>query len=174
MQLMANTGATTLANAGGITAVATSLTVANASVFPAVVFTSDYFYLTLSDAGNTISEVVMVTATSGAIFTVVRAQDNTTARSWPVGSLLQMRVTAQMLRDLSGGIVGQMANDENVLTGSGNAAAGMITRVIASAAATITLPAASTHEGETLAVVIDHGSGSYLVTIQDALGAYID
>ena len=42
-------------------------------------------------------EIVKVTARSGYDFTVVRAQEGTTARAWPAGTSLRARVTAGML-----------------------------------------------------------------------------
>lgn len=42
-------------------------------------------------------EIVKVTARSGYDFTVERAQEGTTARSWPAGTSLRARVTAGML-----------------------------------------------------------------------------
>lgn len=95
--LLANNAATTLA--ADITSGATSLTVADASRFPAMV-AGDYLYATLSDASETTWEIVKVTARSGASFTITRGQDGTTAAAWTAGSRVSIRPTAQLVRDL--------------------------------------------------------------------------
>jgi hypothetical protein len=96
-QLFANNASTTLAN--GITNSATSLVVASATGFPATI-SPDYFYATLSNAANTLWEVVKVTGVSGTTFTVVRAQDGTTGLAWSSGDVFEMRPVAQGLRDI--------------------------------------------------------------------------
>ncbi len=98
MQLFANNASTTLN--GGINNLVTSLVVTSNTNFPVIVNTGDYFYATLSDAGNDTWEIVQVTATSGDTFTVVRGQDNTTALSWITGSVFEMRPVAQGMRDI--------------------------------------------------------------------------
>jgi hypothetical protein len=59
----------------------------------------DYFYATLTDSSNNL-EIVKVTARVTDTFTVVRAQDNTTARSYIAGDLLELRPTAAALREM--------------------------------------------------------------------------
>jgi len=90
-----NNASTTLAS--GITASATSITVTDASDFPAI-GVSDHAYLTLQ-SGTTI-EVVKATALSSNTFTVVRAQGNTTAAAFSANSQVELRVTAQLLTDI--------------------------------------------------------------------------
>ena len=63
-----NNAKTTLSS--GITSSATSITVADGSVFPSI-SGSEYFYVTLEDASANI-EIVKVTAVSGNTLTVVK------------------------------------------------------------------------------------------------------
>ena len=55
----------------------------------------DYFYGTLIDTANNI-EVVKVTARSTDSMTVVRGQDNTTARAYAIGDRFELRPTAAL------------------------------------------------------------------------------
>lgn len=59
----------------------------------------DYFYATISSVANAY-EVVKVTARSTDTFTIVRAQEDTTALSFPSGSRIELRVTAQSILDI--------------------------------------------------------------------------
>lgn len=90
--LFANNATTTLAS--GITNVATSLTVAagTGALFPTL-SGSNVFYATLVDASNNI-EIVKVTARSSDTFTIVRAQESTTARAFSTGHKVELRLTA--------------------------------------------------------------------------------
>jgi len=103
-QLYANNATTTLFSDIGTSD--TALTVVSIANFPVIVNIGDYFYATLADARNDTWEIVKVTATSGTNFTVVRAQDNTTANTWASGSVFEMRDVAQILRDV---IIGDKA-----------------------------------------------------------------
>jgi hypothetical protein len=84
----------------GINASATSLTVASASSFPSLSGADDYCYLTIQGATNTTREVVKATALSGNTFTIVRAQDNTSAGTWSAGDIVELRMTAALLTDV--------------------------------------------------------------------------
>ncbi|NDC87964.1 MAG: hypothetical protein EB075_04020, partial [Bacteroidetes bacterium] len=92
-----NNAQTTLAS--GITASATSITVANGSVFPALT-PGDHTYVTLEDLSGNL-EIVKVTAISSNTLTVTRGQDGTTARAFSQGDFAQLRVTAALLNDLA-------------------------------------------------------------------------
>ena len=98
MQLFANNAYTTLAS--GISNTDTTMTVVSASTFPVISRVGDYFYTTLANDASHLWEVVIVTATSGTTFTIVRAQDNTTALTWSSGIAVEMRPVAQGLRDI--------------------------------------------------------------------------
>ena len=91
-----NNATSTLAS--GINASVTSLTVAsgNGALFPTL--SGDYFYCTLTNTAGTI-EIIKVTARSTDTFTIVRAQDNTTAASWLTGDKVELRLVAASLND---------------------------------------------------------------------------
>lgn len=93
--LLKNNVSSTLATA--ITASDTAIVVADGSQFPAPTG-GDYFFATLvSPAG--VVEVVKVTARVSNSLTVVRAQDDSLASSFQVGSLVEMRVSAASVQD---------------------------------------------------------------------------
>ena len=93
--ILKNNASSTLTTA--ITTSDTGIVVANGSRFPTVT-AGDYFYATLvSPAGTT--EIVKVTARAGNSMTVVRAQDGSTAASFQVGTLVEMRVNAATVTD---------------------------------------------------------------------------
>lgn len=89
--------------AEAITAAATSLKILTADVAEFPTLTSGkYFYLTL--VGDGVYEVVKCTATSSNTFTVVRAQDGTTAQAWPAETLVELRMPAVALNEMVEGI----------------------------------------------------------------------
>jgi len=57
------------------------------------------FYLTLVDASAN-REIVKVTGISGRWLTISRGQQSTTARSWPIGTLVEQRPTADDMSDI--------------------------------------------------------------------------
>ena len=100
-----NNAKTTLAS--GINNSATSITVADGSVFPSLA-AGEYFYVTFDDA--TYNEIAKVTARSGNVLTVIRAQDNTTARAFANGSDAHLRITASLLTEIQENIAAKSAN----------------------------------------------------------------
>lgn len=70
----------------------TLVVVSDSTVFPTLAV-GEYFYLTILRSDGA-SEIVKVLSVSGASLTVVRAQEGTVAREFPVGSGVEMRVTA--------------------------------------------------------------------------------
>lgn len=60
---------------------------------------SNYFMVTVVDIATGLLEIMKVTNRSGDTFTVVRAQENTTARAFPSGSPVELRLTAQSILD---------------------------------------------------------------------------
>lgn len=68
-------------------------------LFPAINSSNQYFLVTLESAG--IIEICKVTSRGGDGFTVVRAQEGTSATAFPIGCLVQMRVTAQSMSQLA-------------------------------------------------------------------------
>jgi hypothetical protein len=84
--------------AAGATASDTGIVVASGSAFPAIT-AGEYFYVTLvSQAGTT--EIIKVTARVGNSMTVVRAQDGSTAATFQVGTLVDMRVNVASIAEL--------------------------------------------------------------------------
>lgn len=81
----------------GINSSATSLTVATGAgdLFPQPVAGVSYFKLTLTDsATEQLNEIVHVTARSGDNFTILRAQEGTTARAWSANDIVANMLTA--------------------------------------------------------------------------------
>jgi len=94
-----NNGFSTLS--AGITDSATTITLASGegSRFPTL-STDDYFYGTLIDTSNNL-EIVKVTARSTDSLTVVRAQDNTSARAFSTGDRFELRPVAKLFEDIA-------------------------------------------------------------------------
>lgn len=89
---------------GGVTAIATTLVVdaGAAALFPEI-GGADYYLATLialdGEGNESTHEIVKVTAKSGGVLTVVRAQEGTTGAIWGNGSRIELRNTAEtMLR----------------------------------------------------------------------------
>lgn len=86
--------------AAGISSSATSLTVntGTGALFPSPVSGTSFFKLTLIDAatGN-LTEIMHVTARSGDVMTVDRAQEGTVARSWSANDIVANMMTAGTL-----------------------------------------------------------------------------
>ncbi|MBT8449413.1 MAG: hypothetical protein KJO69_06965 [Gammaproteobacteria bacterium] len=97
--LFSNNASTTLS--AGVGDSATSITVADGSVFPAI-SGSDYVYLTLEvDSDPDLKEIVKCTARSGNTLTIVRAQDGTSARTFSTADKCELRLTAAGLNDVA-------------------------------------------------------------------------
>lgn len=92
-----NNATTTLAGAIGTGDTALSVAAGTGLLFP-VTSGSVYFYATLTNLAGTV-EIVKVTARSTDTFTIVRAQDNTTAHAWSAGDKVELRVIALELND---------------------------------------------------------------------------
>lgn len=69
------------------------------SRFP-VLSGTKYFYATLESSGGTI-EIVKVTARSGDVMTITRAQEGTSASAFNSGSAFELRPTRQNVVDLA-------------------------------------------------------------------------
>ncbi len=94
--LIANNAVTTLSVAIS-TVGQTAVTVTSAASFP-VPTGGNYFYLTILDGAN-IPEVVKVTSVAGSVFTVVRAQDGTAARTFSTGASARLCLCAAVLAE---------------------------------------------------------------------------
>ena len=109
-----NNAATTLAS--GILAGATSLTVLSTTgaIFPTLtVGSGNFFYCTLQSTSGSGYEIVKVTARSGDVFTIVRAQEGTIATAFSAGDKFELRLTAGELTELFGSTV-QGGGTDNV------------------------------------------------------------
>ncbi|WP_238934099.1 MULTISPECIES: hypothetical protein [unclassified Enterobacter] len=96
--LAANNAQTVLA--AGISSSATSLTVntGTGSLFPSPASGTSFFKLTLVDAATgLITEIVHVTARSGDVMTIERAQEGTVARAWSANDIAANMMTAGTL-----------------------------------------------------------------------------
>lgn len=92
-----NNAKTTLSS--GITSSATSITVADGSVFPSI-SGIEYFYLTLEAVSNPeLREIVKCTARSGNTLTITRGQDNTSAIGFSSDDKCELRLNAAALND---------------------------------------------------------------------------
>ena len=111
--LFSNNASTTLS--AGVGNSATSITVADGSVFPSI-SGSDYFYLTLEvNSDPTLKEIVKCTARSGNTLTITRGQDGTSARTFSNGDKCELRLTAAGLND----VATQADTDTTYTAGSG-------------------------------------------------------
>ena len=112
-----NNAKTTLSS--GITSSATSITVADGSVFPSI-SGSEYFYLTLEvDSDADLREIAKCTARSGNTLTITRGQDGTSARTFSSGDKCELRLNAAALNDA---VVGNNTTEMllNQFTGDGS------------------------------------------------------
>lgn len=112
---LANFARSTLAI--GITASDVSVSVADASTFPAF-SVGDVSYAVLENASYQ-REIVKITARAGNIFTIVRGQDGTTARAFNAGDVFALRVTATVLEawlaDVTATLTGRIATLETTV-----------------------------------------------------------
>lgn len=99
---------------------------------------AQYFYVVLENAALD-REIVKVTARSGDLFTIVRAQDNTTALAWNAGDVVSLRMVAAALQDAidaaAGGDFAELAGavftgDVTVPSLNGGQLAGMRNKII--------------------------------------------
>lgn len=98
--LFSNNAVTSLAAYISSTSTTMTLSTGTGALFPEIVQNSgDYFYVTLLDSAGSF-EIVKVTSRIADVCTIVRAQDNTRALSFPQGSIVEQRVTAASLNDI--------------------------------------------------------------------------
>jgi len=76
----------------------------------------DYFYATLIDTSNNL-EIVKCTARSTDTLTVVRAQDNTTARAYATNDRFELRPTAVLLTEVITAAEGALPKAGGTMTG---------------------------------------------------------
>jgi hypothetical protein len=112
-----NNAATTLASS--ILIGATSLTVAagTGGLFPTLTG-SNFFYCTLQNTAGSLVEIVKVTARSTDTFTIVRAQEGTSASAFALGDKVELRLTAGEINLLFSGVT-QGSNTDQVFQENG-------------------------------------------------------
>jgi hypothetical protein len=97
--LLSNNAYTTLAV--GCASGDATLTVASSTTFPAVTTASgNWFYACLQDTFANL-EIVKVTNVTGTVWTVTRAIGGTTARAFVSSSVVELRLTAETLNDVT-------------------------------------------------------------------------
>lgn len=94
---LTNNASATLASSITNSATSISLTTGQGASFPAL-SAGDFFYATLVDSSNNL-EIIKVTARSADVLTVVRAQDNTTARAYAAGDKFELRAVAAVFSE---------------------------------------------------------------------------
>ena len=78
-----------------------SLVLASGTTFPSPdADVGEFAYVTLESADASAREIVKLTARSGAVCVIERAQQGTIARAWPIGSKVEGRLTAGTLETL--------------------------------------------------------------------------
>lgn len=120
--LLSNNGSSTLASSITNSDVSLSVQAGEGVNFPTISGGSgDYFYCTLVDASNNI-EIVKVTAVSTDTFTIVRAQDDTTAKAYTSGDVVSLRPVAavfdEMMRTTGGTFTGAITAPGVTSTGA--------------------------------------------------------
>jgi len=103
LALPLNVGSTTL-----------TLSAGTGALFPAVT-APNFFKMTITNAGETLREIVNVTARSGDVLTIQRGQESTTALAWNAGDKIENLLTAQTLaklfnQDVGGVLTGTLPN----------------------------------------------------------------
>lgn len=104
LQLLAANNAQSVL-AAGISASATSLTLntGTGALFPSPVSGTSFFKLTLIDAATgQLTEIVHVTARTGDVMTIERAQEGTVARAWSANDIAANMMTAGTLSYILG------------------------------------------------------------------------
>lgn len=145
--LFTNNAASTLAS--GISDTATSLTVSagQGGLFPSPTG-SDYFLCTLQSGTSFPIEIVKVTSRSSDTFTIVRAQEGTTAQTWSTGAKVELRITAGEMNALFAGTATgafiqndiDVTSDFTITTGKNAGSFGPIT---IDSGVTVTVPSGS-------------------------------
>jgi len=176
--LLANNAKSTLAVAlGGID---TTLVVATGTetLFPSPTG-GDYFYATLEDSTKTVREIVKCTARSGTTLTIIRAQDDSFANIFAVGSTVEMRVNKGALSDsvigASNAATAAAASAASASTSASTATTGASTATtqagIATTQATNAAASASAANTSAIAAAAAAASGLYSA-VQDKSANY--
>lgn len=99
IQLYSNNAKSILATGLLATDVALTLQTGTGSLFPAITASNQYFLVTLENAGTI--EICKVTAKSGDVLILERGKEGTSASPFPIGTLVQLRVTKGTLEQFA-------------------------------------------------------------------------
>ncbi len=150
MAILFANNATTILD-GNILVGSTTINVVNGALFPSPA-TGDFFLATMTDGSN--HEIVKVTGRTGNAFTVVRAQEGTTAVAWPSGTTISNRITAGTLTQIPPVVI---------VTGTSQTATAFTHYVLTNVAATtVTLPA-SPNDGDLVVVTVANSLTSNVI-----------
>lgn len=104
----------TLHPAAPILVGATSIVVSSSTGVPFLA-AGEYFYATIEDTGTATVEIVKVTARTGTTWTVVRAQEGTTAHAYGTSDVnIELRLTAGQMADLQATLAALAAADTSI------------------------------------------------------------
>ncbi len=95
---IANNAFSSIAASVGVSDTSFAVVMGEGSRFP-LLSPGDYFYATLVSPRNQL-EIVKVTEHNTDVFTIVRAQEGTTSRTFSAGDRVELRLTAQTIVDL--------------------------------------------------------------------------
>ena len=123
--LFSNNASGALASSITTSSTTITLTTGAGAQFPAITG-SNYFYATLTDSSNNL-EIVKVTARASDVLTVVRAQEDTTARAYAAADKLELRVTAAVMNALPQLAADQTFTGSNTFSGSTSLASPSLT-----------------------------------------------
>ena len=115
--LLANNATSTITTVVSASATTIRIDPADASKFPAIALVGDYFMAVIQDDSGVdpVIEIVKVTARSGALMTVQRAQEGTVGQSFPAGASFSLRLTAATMAALIAASIVQMQQYPGVL-----------------------------------------------------------
>lgn len=85
----------------------TQFTVENGALFPAVPL-GKYYLATIATESQV--EIVKVTGITGSVLSCIRGQEGTSAQSFPLGAIVEVRVTASSFYDIRDDLAGLQAN----------------------------------------------------------------
>jgi hypothetical protein len=175
--LFTNNAATSLASS--ITNSATSLTVAagTGALFPSL-SGGNIFYATLQSASaGTPIEIVKVTARSTDTFTIVRAQDNTSASAFNAGDKVELRLPAIVLQDFPQLDAVNTFSAQQTFTGSTSALATTLTNIAEPATVSATAATGTINYDITTQSVLyytTNASGNWTVNFRASSGTSLD
>ena len=175
--LFTNNAATTLASS--ITDSATSLTVASGTgaLFPSL-SGGNIFYATLQSASaGTPIEIVKVTARSTDTFTIVRAQDNTSASAFNAGDKVELRLPAIVLQDFPQLDAANTFSANQTFTGSTSVPAMTVTNIDEPATVSATAATGTINYDVTTQSVIyytTNASGNWTVNFRGSSGTALN